>query len=75
MHGAGQDAPAFVYYFCSAVTNPNCATDQINVLTPLDNTIGPVQVVVMSGTGVYTLPGQASRSSFTRLASGCRLAP
>ncbi|HEY6343465.1 MAG TPA: hypothetical protein VIY49_18365 [Bryobacteraceae bacterium] len=27
--------PGYVYYYCSAVTNPNCADDQINVLAPL----------------------------------------
>jgi len=42
--------PAFVYFFCSAATSPVCPTDQINVLTPLDPTIGPVQVVVTNGT-------------------------
>jgi uncharacterized protein (TIGR03437 family) len=42
--------PAFVEYYCSVVTSPICALDQINVLTPLDNTIGPVQIVVTSGT-------------------------
>jgi uncharacterized protein (TIGR03437 family) len=46
--------PAFVYFFCSATTDPACATDQIDVLTPLDNTLGPVPVVVTSGTGVST---------------------
>ena len=42
--------PAFVYYYCSVVTSSICALDQINVLTPLDNTTGPVQIVVTSGT-------------------------
>lgn len=41
--------PAFIYFFCSKVTTSACATDQINVLTPLDDTVGPVQVVVTSG--------------------------
>ncbi len=41
--------PAFVYFYCSAVTSTVCASDQINVLTPLDNTLGPVQIVVNSG--------------------------
>jgi uncharacterized protein (TIGR03437 family) len=44
--------PAFVYFFCSVVTSPVCTADQINVLTPLDNTIGPVQIVVSSGSTV-----------------------
>jgi uncharacterized protein (TIGR03437 family) len=46
--------PAFVYFYCSAVTSGVCATDQIDVLTPLDNTVGPVPVVVTSGTTVST---------------------
>lgn len=42
--------PAFVYFYCSAGTDPACAQDQLNILTPLDNTIGPVPVVITSGT-------------------------
>src|SRR5579862_744004 len=41
--------PAFIYFYCSAATSTVCASDQINVLTPLDNTIGPVQIVVNNG--------------------------
>jgi uncharacterized protein (TIGR03437 family) len=41
--------PAFVYFYCSAATDPACTQDQLNILTPLDNTIGPVPVVVTSG--------------------------
>jgi uncharacterized protein (TIGR03437 family) len=41
--------PAFIYYYCSAATSP-CASDQINVLTPLDSASGPVQIVVTNGT-------------------------
>jgi uncharacterized protein (TIGR03437 family) len=40
---------AYVYYYCSAVTS-TCASDQVNVLAPLDNTTGNVQIVVTSGT-------------------------
>jgi len=39
---------AFIYFYCSAVTSTVCASDQINVLTPLDNTLGPVHIVVTS---------------------------
>ncbi len=39
---------AYMYYYCSAVTS-TCASDQVNVLSPLDNTAGPVQIVVTSG--------------------------
>src|SRR5262249_10305252 len=47
--------PAFVYFYCSAATSTSCASDQINVLTPLDATLGSVQVVV-SNSGVSTPP-------------------
>ena len=42
--------PAFIYFLCSAVTSPACNSDQINVLTPLDATVGSVPVVVTNGT-------------------------
>jgi len=38
--------PAYVWWFCSAATTPACANDQINVLSPLDGTVGQVQIVV-----------------------------
>ena len=41
--------PAFVYFYCSAATDPDCPQDQLNILTPLDSTTGPVQVVLSSG--------------------------
>ena len=41
--------PAYIYFFCSAATSPVCASDQLNVLTPLDSTTGPVPIVVTSG--------------------------
>ena len=41
--------PAYIYFFCSAVTSPVCKEDQINVLTPLDDSLGDVLVVVASG--------------------------
>jgi uncharacterized protein (TIGR03437 family) len=47
--------PAFVYFYCGAATSTSCASDQVNVLTPLDATLGPVQVVV-SNSGVSTPP-------------------
>ena len=43
--------PAFVEYYCNAATSPICTLDQVNILTPLDNTTGPVQVVVTSVIG------------------------
>jgi uncharacterized protein (TIGR03437 family) len=41
--------PAFIYFYCSAATSRICASDQINVLTPLDSTLGSVQIVVANG--------------------------
>jgi len=46
--------PAYVYFFCSAATS-SCPGDQINVLTPLDSTVGPVELVVTVG-GVSSAP-------------------
>ncbi len=46
--------PAYVYFFCSAATSA-CPGDQINVLTPLDSTLGPAQIVVTVG-GVSSAP-------------------
>jgi uncharacterized protein (TIGR03437 family) len=39
---------AFIYFYCSAATSSICSADQINVLTPLDATLGQVQIVVTS---------------------------
>ena len=47
--------PAYVWWFCSAATTPACASDQINVLSPLDGTVGQVQVVV-TNQGVSSAP-------------------
>jgi len=59
--------PAFVYFYCSAATDPACPQDQLNILTPLDNTIGSVPVVVTSG-GIssppFTITMQAVAPSF-----------
>jgi len=41
--------PAYVYWFCSAATTPACPADQINVLTPLDDYVGLVTIVVKNG--------------------------
>lgn len=41
--------PAYVYFYCSAVTSQTCNSDQINVLTPLDGAAGSVTVVVTNG--------------------------
>jgi uncharacterized protein (TIGR03437 family) len=49
------DKPAFVYYYCSAVTSTVCTSDQITVLTPLDSEPGAVSVVVTNN-GVSSAP-------------------
>jgi len=59
--------PAFVYFYCSAQTDPDCFEDQLNILTPLDNTVGPVPVVVTNGTvsaPAFTASMQAAAPSF-----------
>ena len=44
--------PAYVEFYCSAATSPVCSSDQINVLSPLDDApLGYVQLVVTSSTG------------------------
>jgi uncharacterized protein (TIGR03437 family) len=43
----------YIYFYCSAATSPVCSQDQINVLSPLDSTLGPVPVVVTNN-GVPT---------------------
>jgi uncharacterized protein (TIGR03437 family) len=46
--------PAYIYFYCSAVTSTVCSSDQINVLTPLDSTVGTVKIVVTSTSGSGT---------------------
>src|SRR5579885_2250321 len=61
--------PAYVYYYCSAVTSSICAQDQINVLSPLDDTIGDVQIAVKNGSSSsasYTATMKAAVPSFLR---------
>jgi uncharacterized protein (TIGR03437 family) len=43
--------PGYISFYCSAATNPGCSSDQINVLTPLDNlgTRSPAVIVVTNG--------------------------
>jgi uncharacterized protein (TIGR03437 family) len=40
---------AYVWFYCSAATSALCTTDQINVLSPFDDQVGPVQVEVTNG--------------------------
>jgi uncharacterized protein (TIGR03437 family) len=61
---------AYVYFFCSA-TGSICKTDQINVLTPLDNTVGPVPVVVTTNgisTAVFNVNLRPAAPSFPLVA-------
>ena len=41
--------PSYIYFYCSAATDPACPQDQINVLTPLDSTTGGIPVTVSNG--------------------------
>jgi len=59
--------PAFVYFYCSAATDPACSLDQLNILTPLDSTIGPAPIVVSGGavpSAPFTVNMQAVAPSF-----------
>ena len=65
--------PAYVYFYCSSVTASICASDQINVLSPLDSTTGPVQVVVSnngSSSAPFTAAMKPSVPSFFLFQSG-----
>ena len=42
--------PAYIWGYCSAATTPACSSDQINALSPLDGTVGQVDVVVTNQT-------------------------
>jgi len=53
---------AFVYFYCSAATSSVCTSDQINVLTPLDSTLGPVPIVVTNN-GTSTMAFTANMKS------------
>jgi uncharacterized protein (TIGR03437 family) len=57
--------PAFVYFYCSAVTNPSCAGgDQINVLSPWYNPPGVNQIVVTRN-GVASAPYAIAEQSLS----------
>jgi len=53
---------AFVYFYCSAATSTVCTSDQINVLTPLDSTLGSVPIVVTNN-GTSTMAFTATMKS------------
>jgi uncharacterized protein (TIGR03437 family) len=50
---------AFIYYYCSSVTSTICKQDQVNILTPLDNTTGSVPIIVTSA-GTPSAPYSAT---------------
>ena len=58
--------PGYIYWYCSAQTNPNCADDQINVLAPLLSTADPYTVLVgvlNNGVPIAKTPVLRERSS------------
>jgi uncharacterized protein (TIGR03437 family) len=55
---------AFIYFYCSAATDPSCPTDQINALTPLNSTLGSVQVAV-NNNGATSSPFTANMKTVT----------
>jgi len=57
--------PGYIFFYCSAATNSSCATDQINVLTPLkDGLQGPVEVIV-TRSGTPSSPFLVSKVALT----------
>jgi uncharacterized protein (TIGR03437 family) len=57
-------APAYSYFYCSAATDPSCASDQINVLAPLLGTgsISSPSTVTVTSNGVTSAPFLALKS-------------
>ncbi|HLG99597.1 MAG TPA: hypothetical protein VKX49_25035 [Bryobacteraceae bacterium] len=69
--------PAFIYFYCSAATSSVCTTDQINALTPLDSTFGPVSIVVINnGTSstAFTATMQTTAPAFLQFSGGYAVA-
>ncbi|MCU1336526.1 MAG: peptidase and in, kexin, sedolisin [Bryobacterales bacterium] len=54
--------PAYVWFYCSAATSALCTTDQINVLSPFDDKVGAIEVVVTNGT-VSSAPFTVNKQS------------
>lgn len=56
--------PAYISFLCSSTPNKSiCAGDQINILTPIDFTTGPVDVVVTNG-GISSDPFSVEKNDF-----------
>jgi len=47
--------PAYVYFYCSAATDPACPVDQINVLTPPDLPTGGAIAATTGAAGVQEM--------------------
>jgi uncharacterized protein (TIGR03437 family) len=62
--------PAYVNFFCSAATNPACASDQINVLSPLETSLVDLSVVVTNNgvpSAAFVVPAEPFEPSFLLL--------
>lgn len=60
----GATSPAFIYFYCSAATNPNCTDDQINVLTP-PNLPQNVLRLIATRNGVASAPFLVTSNTFS----------
>ena len=57
--------PAYIWFYCSAVTNPSCAGgDQINVLSPFSHPGNVIQIVVTRN-GIASAPYAIAEQSFS----------
>jgi uncharacterized protein (TIGR03437 family) len=60
------DMPAYLNFFCGSAAGSVCATDQINVLTPLEGAAGPARIAVYNGmySASFTANLRAAAPSF-----------
>jgi uncharacterized protein (TIGR03437 family) len=59
--------PAYVYFFCSAATDPGCGVDQVNALTPLAPLSNTAQIVVSNNqmpSSTFTATAKSVAPSF-----------
>lgn len=56
--------PAYIYFYCSAATDPSCPSDQINVLAPLlgNGSISSTVPVTVTNNGITSPPFLALKS-------------